>query len=155
MSKAFDRAPHDLITKLLFDIGFHENTVKWFQDFLFGHTQFVQLGPSASQELPVTSGIIQGSVVGPLLWALLINQLAKRLKVPSSLFADDFKVLFNLKEITTDAAQSEVDVFTNWCNENREKINTEKIAVFIALEMTITTTDAGMLSFQTPSPSRI
>ena len=67
MSKAFDRVPHDLITKLLCDIGFHENTVKWFQDFLYGRTQFVQLGSSASQELPVTSGIIQGSVVGPLL----------------------------------------------------------------------------------------
>ena len=44
MSKAFDRVPHDLITKLLCDIGFHENTVKWFQDFLSGRTQFVQLG---------------------------------------------------------------------------------------------------------------
>ena len=126
MSKTFDRVPHDFITKLLCDIGFHENTVKWFQDFLSGRTQFVQLDSSASQELPVTSGIIQGSVAGPLLRALFINQLAKRLKVPSSLFANDFKVLINLNEITTDAAQSEIDVFTNWYDENRGIINTEK-----------------------------
>ena len=65
-------------------------------------------------------------MVGPLLWALFINQLAKRLKVPSLLFADDFKVLFNLNDITADAAQSEVNVYTNWCDENRVIINTEK-----------------------------
>lgn len=86
----------------------------------------MQLGSAISPDLPVTSGTIQGSVVGPVLWSLFINQLAKRLRVPSVLFADDFKCLFNLQVISKEEAQAEIDLFCAWCFENHVLINTDK-----------------------------
>lgn len=128
LSKAFDRVPHNIIINLLHSIGFHISSVTWFQNFLSNRSQFVQLGSATSPDLPVSSGTIQGSSVGPVLWALFINQLAIRLKVPSVLFADDLKFLFNLHEISNDEGQAEIDSFSDWCIENHVEINADKSA---------------------------
>ena len=55
---------HDLILRLLSRIGFHRITVKWFLEFLVNRIQFVQHGSASSCDLKVTSGTIQGSVLG-------------------------------------------------------------------------------------------
>ena len=86
----------------------------------------MQYESASSCDLKVTSGTIQGSVLGPLLWSLFINQLTIKLKVPSVLFADDFKMLFNLQIISHFIAQAEINLFSDWCNENYVVINAVK-----------------------------
>jgi hypothetical protein len=126
MSKAFNRVPHEMIVHLLRHLGFAESIVMWFQSFLDNRTQYVRVGAALSPELSVTSGIIQGSVVGPCLWNLFINQVANLLHVRFVLYADDFKFLFNLHEINNSAAQEVLNTFTSWCHDNFVQLNIDK-----------------------------
>ena len=86
----------------------------------------MKLGNLISNDQPVTSSIIPGSVVGPGLRALFINQLALCLKVPSVLLADDVKMLFNLQLMDNTETQAEIDVFCEWCDKKEVQINTDK-----------------------------
>ena len=62
MSKAFNRVPHNIFIQMLSQYGFHGNIEAWFRNFLKNRSQFVKLISSTSDEIPVTSGIIQGSL---------------------------------------------------------------------------------------------
>ena len=88
-SKAFDKVNH---LKLLYKFacfGIKGNTLKWIQSFLIGRTQTVVLDAASSDEVPVTSGVPQGSVLGPLLFLLYINDLPENIQSQVRLFADD------------------------------------------------------------------
>ena len=126
MPKAFDRVPHYLITNLVHRLGFSDSIVTWIQSFLTDRDQFVSLQSARSPVTPVTSGIIQGSVLGPVLWVLFNNDAAARLHVPVVIYAGDLKLLINLQHYDNIAAQAEIDIFCNWCKDNFVLINPEK-----------------------------
>ena len=126
MSKAFDRIPHYLITNLVHRLGISDSIVTWIQSFLTDRDQFVSLQSARSPVTLVTSGIIQGSVLGPVLWVLFNDDAAARLHVPVVIYADDLKLLINLQHYDNIAAQAEIDIFCNWCKDNYVLINPEK-----------------------------
>ena len=103
--------PHNRIVRVLHQVGLPDKILTWFNSFFTNRTQFVKLGNSISNDQPVTSGIIQGSVAGPGFSALFVNQLALRLKVPFVFFADDYMMLFSLQLMDTTETQAEIDVF--------------------------------------------
>ena len=68
-------------------------TLGWIESFLVGRSQTVVLDGESSDELPVLSGVPQGSVLGPILFLLYINDLPENVQSQVRLFADDTAVI--------------------------------------------------------------
>ena len=92
--KAFDLVSHEHLIYKLSKYGIEGQILNWIKDFLKNRTQKVVIRGTASSERQVTSGVPQGSVLGPILFLIYINDLPLEVISPLSLFADDSK-LFN------------------------------------------------------------
>jgi len=91
-SKAFDVVPHAKLIHKLAQMGICDQTLKWLQAFLAERRQVVDINGTISAPGAVTSGVVQGSVVGPILFVLYINDLPAACRdCIIALFADDAK----------------------------------------------------------------
>uniref|UniRef100_A0A147BJF6 Putative tick transposon n=1 Tax=Ixodes ricinus TaxID=34613 RepID=A0A147BJF6_IXORI len=88
-SKAFDRVPHNRLMLKLSQLNLDANVISWINCFLTGRTQFVLANNHSSYPSSVTSGVPQGSVLGPLLFLIYINDLPISVVSNIRLFADD------------------------------------------------------------------
>ena len=88
-SKAFDKVAHNRLMHKLDKYGIQGNTAAWIKDFLSERTQQVVVDGEFSGQVPVTSGVPQGSVLGPVLFLLFINDITEGVTSDMRLFADD------------------------------------------------------------------
>ena len=132
-SKAFDRVNHRKLLAKLASYGIKGNLLKWIESFLSGRMQRVVLGHSKSEWLEVTSGVPQGSVLGPLLFVIFINDLPERFKNLCSLYADDCKIycIFNKDNevLLQGQLQSDIDSLIDWCKEWSMDLNIDKCEI--------------------------
>jgi ribonuclease P/MRP protein subunit RPP40 len=114
-SKAFDVVPHgSLLTKLAY-YGIRGNTLEWIDSFLSNRTQRVVVDGEMSQLAPVTSGVPQGSVLGPILFLVYINDITEGITSTARLFADD-TILYRPVACADDcrSLQEDVKALESW-----------------------------------------
>ena len=141
-SKAFDSVEHSLLVSKLLSYGFDQWFVAWFFSFLFGRTQRVRLHNSMSPFLPITRGIPQGTVLGPLAFVVFTNDLRpideKKMSVVK--YADDQTWSYIIKHNDLDRSDTELASIAQWCTTNNMVINKRKTCeMVISNERTPTT----------------
>ena len=135
MSKAFDKVPHHQLLRSLSSVGVSGPLLDWFKSYLFQRSQRVILNGHSSTSLPVTSGVPQGSILGPLLFILYINSLAELHLSPGTtmiLYADDILLYHPLcKQYCTFTFQQDIDLLSNWILSSGLAINPTKSSLLV------------------------
>ena len=114
-SKAFDRVPHQRLLRKLQHLGVRGNTHSWIASFLSSRTQREVVEGSSSDRVPVFSSVPQGSVLGPMLFLLFINDLPDKIVSSSRLFADDCIVYRQIKDFSDcETLQEDLNMLAEW-----------------------------------------
>jgi hypothetical protein len=126
-SKAFDKVSHDKLVNLLKHIKLHHQLVSWIQHYLSGRSQVTTVESSYSECVPISSGVPQGSVLGPLMFIVYIQDLLTTITSECKdttvyAFADDVKLL----STNPDDLQRALDIVNKWTKEWKLLLNTAK-----------------------------
>ena len=129
--KAFDSVPHErLLEKLDKLAGVKGDLLRWIRAYLTDRWQRVKVRTASSSLRKVTSGVPQGSVLGPLLFMIYINDLPEGIKSFMSMFADDTKVLKRIEdEESCRELQNDLDMLQQWSEKWLMTFNASKCKV--------------------------
>jgi hypothetical protein len=147
--KAFDMLNPDLLLHKLGNYGFKRSAIEFLKDYFTSRKQSVKYKKAFSEALAITLGVPQGSVLGPLLFLIFINDLPEYLKAQladerrtklstdcdhdTKMFADDTTLVFADGDINkvTEACKSAIRNLIDWCRCNRLPINWSKTFVML------------------------
>lgn len=129
-AKAFDKVPHLRLVNKLKAYGIKDNLIKWLTDFVTDRKQKVIINGSTSNMESVRSGIPQGSVLGPSLFVIFINDLPDIVNTYVKIFADDTKI-FNAIKSNDDILilQEDIDKLVEWSIKWQLPFNMDKTKV--------------------------
>ena len=99
LQKAFDTIDHDILLKKLSAIGFSNHTIGWFKSYLSNRLFRVNLENCYSDPSNITCGVPQGSILGPLLFLIYVNDMPQAVKSNLFLYADDSCLVFQGKDV--------------------------------------------------------
>ena len=126
LSKAFDTLDHKILTQKLKHYGADELAISWFTSYLSGRKQALNINGTVSDWKTITTGVPQGSVLGPLLFLIYINDIINASKTAQAiLFADDTSLIFTSKNLLTHQPKTNEDwnLLANKIAQELEKIS--------------------------------
>ena len=129
LSKAFDTVDHQILFKKLEYYGIAGNNLRWFENSLKGRQQFISFENNSTKKVTMTCGVPQGSILGPLLFLLYVNDLHHASKVLNPImFADDTNLFFSRSDINLlfEKMNKELTNVSNWFNANKLSLNVKK-----------------------------
>ena len=130
-AKAFDKVNHNKLLEKLHAHGISGSLLKWFESYLKERSQIVQVGESLSFTINVSSSIVQGSHLGPLLFSIFINDVGKILRdVEFCIYADDLKIFKEIrKQEDARILQENIERLAVYVLENHLALNVKKCVV--------------------------
>jgi hypothetical protein len=129
LAKAFDTVNHEILLNKLYHYGIRGTPHVWFKNYLSHRLQYVYLNGTKSDELLMTCGVPQGSILGPLLFILYINDLTTVTKLLTFImFADDTNIFINGSNLEnlTSTANCELKKISDWFSANLLSLNIKK-----------------------------
>ena len=129
--KAFDKVLHRFLVHKAQAYGIDGKILEWIKAFLYGRKQRIVMGKTVAEWLEVLSGVPQGSVLGPLLFIIFINDLPEILKHFVKLFADDGKLIAAIteEELRVNQFQKDIKSLEKWCDEWSMCLNVKKCKI--------------------------
>ena len=132
--KAFDTVNHKILLKKLEHYGVRGHAVKWFSSYLAERKQYTSVNNMNSQADEISYGVPQGSVLGPLLFLIYINDLNSAIKFSHIRhFADDTNILYRDKSLRKINQRINFDLrnINEWLRANRIALNTNKTEIIM------------------------
>ena len=129
LSKAFDTIDHKILICKLSHYGIRGTVLSWFKDYLNNRQQYVSFQSIESHKLKIQCGVPQGSILGPLLFILYINDIIKSSPTLNFiLFADDTNIFYSHKDldILNATLNSELSKIQLWLKCNKLSLNIKK-----------------------------
>jgi len=149
-AKAFDTVPHQRLLLKLQSYGIAGRTHQWISQWLTKRTQRVVVNGTESDYVGVISGVPQGTVLGPLMFLLYINDISENILSTIRLFADDCIMYRSINSSgDTSILQRDLDEITNWANKWQLKFNVSKCVLVRVTRNHSQFTDSYTLNNQT------
>ena len=142
LSKAFDTIDHDILIRKLHFYGIAGNSLNWFKSYLTDRKQYVQFKDSLSSYSMLKTGVPQGSILGPLLFIIYMNDIAQVTdKFYFTIYADDTTLIapictFSLNDkndlaMISQNINSELKIITDWLALNKLSLNAKKTKMMV------------------------
>ena len=142
LSKAFDTIDHDILIHKLHFYGVAGNSLNWFKSYLTNRKQYVQFKDSISSQSEIKTGVPQGSILGPLLFIIYMNDVAQITdKFYFTIYADDTTLIspictFSLNDkndfdLISQNINSELKIITDWLALNKLSLNAKKTKMMV------------------------
>ena len=133
-SKAFDTINYEIMYMKLFHYGIRGCALDWFKSYLTNRKQYVYYNGVCSSSLPVICGVPQGSILGPLLFLIYVNDIAYVSDyLFTVMFADDTNALISHKSVIAleEICNNEIVKLLDWVNANKLSLNVKKTQYII------------------------
>ena len=128
--KAFDKVPKKRLLQKLSAYGIEGKVLCWIEDFLSDRRMRIMVRGEYSEWVDVISGVPQGSVLGPILFLIYVNDIPEMVNCSIKMFADDTKLFRTVKSIDDfNILQNDLDTLSQWTNEWLLSFNVDKCKV--------------------------
>ena len=133
LAKCFDTISHSILLKKLEKIGIHGLELEWFKSYLNNRNQFVYTNGEKSNLLGINKGVPQGSILGPILFLIYINDIKNCTSLMTLLFADDSNFLISGKDLNqiVEILNIELKNICDWFRCNEMSLNPTKTKFMI------------------------